>query len=113
MPVLISKPVLQFLILHPDHDRTRDDRQRGERPADCQAGAQAPGEHLAEMGEINRMAHTRADTTRHQTLCLAAPDLRQPAELCKSETAMRELVQKHAATEQNPGWNPAPSIFIE
>src|SRR5437660_12626657 len=66
--VFFAEPFLQFLILHRDHYRAGHDCKCGQCPTNCDARANAPGEHYAEMGQVDRMAHAGANARRHQAL---------------------------------------------
>src|ERR1035437_1294065 len=62
---------LQFTIFHADHPRPGDPGE----PRQCiqhdQSRSEAPANNLAEMTQIDRMAHARANTSCDQLLAMA------------------------------------------
>ena len=84
--VLFPEPPLQLCILHSDHDRAGDDRKRRQRAADDQPRPEAPGQHFAEMPEIDRMANSRTDSCGDEALLLVSRvNFRQASELRPTE----------------------------
>src|SRR5580698_324322 len=97
---LFAEPLLQFLILHSDHENAGRDRECCERPADGQACAYAPGQHLAEMAQVDGVAHAGANACGYQVLpAVVMPDLGQSAELDQTELPVREFIEDQAGTE--------------
>ncbi len=66
--MLFAEAGFEFFIFHLNHNCAGDCCERGQRPADCQSRAYAPGEHLAEMPEIDGMANMGANPRRRQVL---------------------------------------------
>src|SRR5882724_3718520 len=84
--VLLTEALLQFLIFQMDHDRSSEQRESGQHIADRQSRTDAPGQHLAKMSKVNRVANVRADARGNQPLlAMARHYFRKAPELCRTE----------------------------
>jgi hypothetical protein len=101
LAITFAEAGLQFSILCANHECAGYDRECGESPADGEARAYAPGEHFAEMAEIDGMAHTGANAGGGEALlAMSAEDFSQATELRQSEVVMRQFVEHEAGAEQ-------------
>ena len=85
------------LIPHPpgDHYCAGCDCESCQRPADCEARAQAPGQHFAEMAQIDWMTYAGADARRYQVLlAVARQHFGQSAQLGEGELSVSKLVKQ-------------------
>src|ERR1700730_16672007 len=84
--VFFSKPLLELLVFESDHDHAGDHRKQSQPIANRQYRADAPGQHLAEMSQIDRMANVGADARRHQpVIAMPGHNFRKGAELASAE----------------------------
>src|SRR5579864_574299 len=65
-PELISKAPLQLCIFHADHHRACADGEHRQDPAGYKPGPYAPRDHLAQVGQVDRMTHASADSSGDQ-----------------------------------------------
>src|SRR5580704_16139665 len=83
-----AEALLQFGVFHAYHDRAGCDRESCQEPADGQAGADAPGQHFAEVGEIDGMADAGADAGGDEALIVVAgAEFGQASELPPAEVS--------------------------
>src|ERR1700687_4819433 len=88
---------LEFGVFHLDHHGAGCDREAGQRPADDQARSHAPGEHLAEMAEVDRMANTRANARDYEPIvAVTGANFWEAAQLCPTEVRSCDGVQEDA-----------------
>src|ERR1700694_6179046 len=84
--VFFSKPLLELLVFESDHDHAGDRCKRRQPIANRQSRADAPGQHLANMSQIDRMANVSADARRHPPLsAMPGHNFRKAAELASAE----------------------------
>ena len=94
MQIGFTEPFLQFFIFHLDHHGAGDDCPCGEGPADGKARGYAPGEHFAEVRQIDGMPDAGADAGCYQALLtVSVHDLGQSAELLHAEVTVRQSVE--------------------
>ncbi len=66
--MLFAEAGFEFFIFHLNHNCACDSCEGGQYPTDGQARAYTPGEHFAEMTEIDGMAHVGTNSRRRQVL---------------------------------------------
>jgi hypothetical protein len=106
---LLSESTLQLRIFHPDHYRARCDRERRQTPAHWQTRPNAPGYHLAQVSQIGRMPHSRANPCGYEpVVARIGPPLRQASELRPAEVRSGTGIEKNADREQTYRRDPTP-----
>ena len=84
--ILFAESFLEFLIFHFDHEGAGEDCEGREDPADGEGAGEAPGEHFAEVGEVDWMAHASAEAGCNQALfATGAEDFGQASKLGECE----------------------------
>ena len=79
---VLTESLLQFRILHADHYHSGRDRQPGQEPTYDEARPHAPGQHFAQVSQVNRMPHAGADSRGHQAvIAMPGANFWQAAEL--------------------------------
>lgn len=110
----LAKSTNQFFFFGCDHGSASDHCEGDERPADGEAAAQAPCQHLAEMGEVDGMTHAGANAAGDQTLvAVAGKYFRQTSELCEGKANSGKPIQREPGGEEEGGGNPHPVVFVK
>ena len=92
--------MLQFSVLHVEHERARDDREYSEAVTVRQARPDAPGKHLAEVGEIHRVPDLSVNARGYKTLLnMAGTQFRKAPELFWTQGGTGSPVQPDPETE--------------
>jgi hypothetical protein len=112
--ISIAKPLLQLRVLHLDHQRSSDYRERRQPPAHGKPRPHAPGQHLAQMRKVHRMAHARPNSIGDQSLlAIGALHFRQTAKLFRAEILAGSRIDEESHNQEQNRWNPQPIDSIK
>src|SRR5215472_4264351 len=112
--ILLSKSRLEFAVFDADHFEPCDDGERCENIDGDQACAHAPAEDLAEMAEIDRMAHTAAYARRDQLLpMLVWLELGQARDLGAIKALKGGVIDGEAGDKERRAGQPTPPVRVE
>src|SRR5580692_126465 len=111
---LCAEAFLQFRVFHADHYGAGCDGEGREEPADGEAGPDAPGQHFAQVGEIDGMADAGADAGGDEALIVVAgAEFGQASELPPAEVSAGTRIDHDACGEQEGGGEPRPRCRID
>ena len=114
LAVFGAESLLQLSIFKPDHEGACNHREQGQGIANRQSGSHAPGQHLAQVSQIDRMAHPGAYSRSDQALFgMSGDKFRKPTELCGAESGSGAPVNSESSSQDQGGGQPAPCRGVE
>src|SRR5437867_9904396 len=93
-PILLPKPLFKFLVFQSDHNHPSDRSEGGQSISHGEPDTDTPGQHLAEVPQINRMPDAIADSRDYQALfSLPRQKFSRAAELRSAEVLSGTFVE--------------------
>src|ERR1700740_2361696 len=109
----LVETLLEFCIFSANHDRARNHREGCKAKACREAGAHGPGQHLAQVRQINGMTDPGADAVGHEALFrMFRADFRYPLELFQAEVHTSALIEPEADRKKAGRRKPHPATSV-